>query len=119
MYDYRGIVTNVVDGDTVDIDVQLGFGVIYDIRVRLNGIDTPEIFRPKTANEKMRGYAAKRFVEKRILGKNVNIITFKDKKGKYGRYIADIVYEDGEKGACFISEELKLAGYVKSIKNVL
>lgn len=113
MYEYTGIVTNVVDGDTLDLKLNLGFNITYKVRVRLKGIDTPEIFRPKTPMEKEQGKKARDFVIDRLLGKEVTLITFKDKTGKYGRYLADIVYTGKDMEAFFIVEELKKAGFEK------
>ena len=112
MHEYKGIVNRVVDGDTIDLEIDLGFGIYTKIRVRLKDIDTPELFRAKTPMEKEQGRKAKRFVEKKILGKTVIVFTFKDKKGKYGRYVANILYNNGE-GDCFLAEELKKAGFEK------
>ena len=92
MYEYRGFVTNVVDGDTIDLKVDLGFDIVYKIRVRFKGIDTPEIFRPKTPMEKEQGKRARDFVINRLLGKSVTLDTFKDNTGKYARYKAYKLY---------------------------
>ena len=63
MYEYRCEIVRVVDGDTVDINIDLGFGVwLNDERVRLMGVDTPES-RTSDKVEKLFGYAAKAFVE--------------------------------------------------------
>ena len=62
MYDYRAKIVKVVDGDTVDVDIDLGFGVwLKDERVRLVGVDTPES-RTRDLVEKAFGLAAKQFV---------------------------------------------------------
>lgn len=116
MYQYSGIVTNVVDGDTVDIMVDLGFKTFKEIRVRLKDIDTPEIFRPSCKDELEHGRLAKLFVEHVILHKTITLVTFKDKTGKYGRYLADIVYTEQDGLAKFLTEELKLAGFEKKDK---
>jgi micrococcal nuclease len=95
MYEYKGKVTRVVDGDTVIVTINLGFDIVLDnIKVRLYGIDTPETYRPKCDAEQKHGYAAKQFVVDNILNKNVIIKTHKDKKGKYGRYLADIIFDN-------------------------
>lgn len=93
MYEYNAKVINVVDGDTLDLVVELGFDVRFQIRVRLNGIDTPET-RTRNLLEKAHGLKAKEFVINKTLGKDVFVKTSKDKKGKYGRYLADIFYKD-------------------------
>jgi micrococcal nuclease len=91
MFDYKAYVTNVVDGDTIDVTIDLGFDILVKQRLRLYGIDTPEI-RTKDLVEKEAGMKAKDFVEKAILLKEVMISTYKDKKGKFGRYLAEINY---------------------------
>ena len=62
MYEYNSVIRKIVDGDTVDVDIDLGFGVwLKDQRIRLHGIDTPEC-RTRDAEEKIFGLAAKNFV---------------------------------------------------------
>ena len=92
MYEYKAVVNRVVDGDTLDLNVDLGFKIMYKIRVRLYGIDTPEIFHPSCDAERDHGREAKEFVKSKVLGKEVILRTMKDKTGKYGRYLADINY---------------------------
>ena len=61
MYEYRCSIVKVIDGDTVDVDIDLGFGVwMTNERVRLYGIDTPES-RTRDLDEKKYGLLAKRF----------------------------------------------------------
>lgn len=92
MYTYNAELLNVVDGDTIDVKIDLGFDICINIRVRLLGIDTPEI-RTKNLVEKTKGMEAKRFVEKAFAdnGNKCVVQTLKDKKGKYGRYLAIII----------------------------
>ena len=99
MYEYRVNVVKVVDGDTVDVDIDLGFGVwLKDERVRIMGIDTPES-RTSDKVEKKFGLAAKARL-KSLLGKQAILKTQVDKsgedmKGKFGRILGDFVSEDG------------------------
>jgi micrococcal nuclease len=95
MYIYNFKVTRVIDGDTVQGEVDLGFKVSLEMRVRLANVDTPEIFRPKSEAEKELGLKAKQFVERSVLNKWVILKTDKDKKGKYGRYIGTIYTPEG------------------------
>jgi len=90
MYEYRAKVTHVVDGDTIDVRVDLGFKIYFDIRLRLFGIDTPEL----RGEEYEAGMKAKRFVEEKVLDREVIVKTHKDKTGKYGRYLAEVFYDD-------------------------
>ena len=95
MYEYACKVKRVVDGDTVDVILDLGFDVSYSCRVRLYGIDTPES-RTRDKDEKARGKMAGAFLEEAIEdGEKVVIQTkLKDSKGKYGRVLGDVVVDD-------------------------
>ena len=99
MYEYRATIVKVVDGDTVDVDIDLGFGVwLKDERVRIMGIDTPES-RTSDKVEKKFGLAAKARL-KSLLGKQAILKTQvnksgEDMKGKFGRILGDFVAEDG------------------------
>ena len=90
----------VVDGDTVDVDIDLGFGIcLKDERVRIMGIDTPES-RTSDRVEKLFGIAAKNRL-KELLEKDAKLITTEDKdgedmKGKFGRVLGDFRAADGK-----------------------
>jgi micrococcal nuclease len=100
MYEYRCKVVYIVDGDTVDVDIDLGFDVwLKDQRIRINGIDAPES-RTSDPIEKIFGLAAKQRVSELVpLGSDQVLQTFKDGTGKYGRILGDFVItaEDGSK----------------------
>lgn len=85
MYEYKGKLMHVVDGDTVDILVDLGFNLLHKIRVRLDGVNTPES-RTKDIREKEEGLKAKEFTKNFLEGNPISISTMKT--GKYGRYLA-------------------------------
>jgi micrococcal nuclease len=98
MYEYRATIVKIIDGDTVDVDIDLGFGIVLsDERVRIAGIDTPES-RTRDKEEKKFGLAAKARV-KQLLGKNCVLQTQinkngEDMKGKFGRILGDFnVYD--------------------------
>ena len=99
MYEYRVKILKIVDGDTVDVDIDLGFGVwLRDERVRIMGIDTPES-RTSDKTEKLFGLAAKNRL-KELLGKDAILKTQvgkggEDMKGKFGRILGDFVSNDG------------------------
>lgn len=99
MYEYKATITKIVDGDTVDVDIDLGFGIwMKDERVRIMGIDTPES-RTRDKVEKIFGLASKERL-KSILGKTTTLKTFaakdgEDMKGKFGRILGDFIAEDG------------------------
>ena len=109
MYEYRAKLIKVVDGDTVDVDIDLGFGVwLKDERVRIMGIDTPES-RTSDKVEKVFGLASKERL-KELLGKECILKTFaakngEDMKGKFGRILGDFIAEDGRLVTDILIEE--------------
>tara|TARA_B100001057_G_scaffold485230_1_gene564643 strand:- start:637 stop:1056 length:420 start_codon:yes stop_codon:yes gene_type:complete len=96
MYEYNCRILRVIDGDTVDVDIDLGFGIWrHRERVRLFGIDTPES-RTRDLEEKKFGLAAKKFVRDNLpIGSIQTLVTMKDKKGKFGRILATFKLTDG------------------------
>ena len=94
MYEYACEVERVVDGDTVDVVLDLGFDILYKSRVRLYGIDTPES-RTRNLDEKARGKMAAAYLERAINnGDKVVIQTkLKDSRGKFGRVLGDVVID--------------------------
>ena len=111
MYEYQAIIKRVVDGDTVDIDIDLGFGVILkDERVRIMGIDTPES-RTRDLTEKKFGLASKERL-KQLLGKK-SILKCKeyDAKGKFGRVLGDFTTNDGRMVTDVLIEEGHAVAY--------
>ena len=91
MYEYKIIIDRWVDGDTVDVDIDLGFGVwLRDERVRLYGIDTPES-RTSDDIEKIYGFAAKEYLERYLSAGNIVLKTKTyDAKGKFGRILGEL-----------------------------
>ena len=104
MYEYAVTIKRVVDGDTVDVDIDLGFGVVLvKERVRIMGIDTPES-RTRDKVEKVFGLAAKDKL-KSLLGKKSVLKCKKyDAKGKFGRILGDFKVQDGLAGQQLIEE---------------
>ena len=98
MYEYKAHVVKVIDGDTVDVDIDLGFGIVLaNERVRVMGIDTPES-RTRDKVEKKFGLASKAKL-KSLLGKTGVLKTQvnkhgEDMKGKFGRILGDFVVDD-------------------------
>lgn len=110
-YTYSAKVTNIVDGDTYDITVDLGFNMTYGIRVRLEHIDTEETWRvDRTTESYKNGMAAKKRVTDLILNKTITIKTYKDTT-VFGRYSAEIFLPDGS----LLSDILRAEGYEKKI----
>ena len=111
MYEYNATITRVVDGDTVDVVIDLGLGTSKLERLRLFGINAPET----RGEERDVGLAAKQWLEAQLdmIGFKVVIRTHKDKKGKFGRYLADIfapVQVHGES----INQRMVRAGHAKA-----
>lgn len=101
MYEYRCTVINVVDGDTVDVDIDLGFGIwVKDERVRIIGIDTPES-RTSDKVEKLFGKAASKRVAELLSGDTILKTQIdrngEDAKGKFGRILGDFIVEKNGK----------------------
>ena len=95
MYEYKVKITRVVDGDTVDAEVDLGFDTFIKDRIRLMGIDTPES-RTRNKKEKALGLAAKAYL-KELLKKNkgnIRLRTSKEGKGKFGRILGNLWVND-------------------------
>jgi len=91
MYTYNAYVTEVYDGDTITVDIDLGFGIkITNQKIRLFGINAPEL-KGKTKSE---GIKSRDKLTELILNKQVKIETVKDKKEKYGRLLGKIWIED-------------------------
>ena len=109
MYEYKCKVNKVIDGDTVDVDIDLGFGVVLtDERVRVIGIDTPES-RTRNKVEKLFGLASKARL-KELLTKHCVLKTEinkngEDMKGKFGRVLGDFVAADGRMITDILIEE--------------
>jgi len=89
MYEYNAVVSRVVDGDTVEGIVDLGFGVSIKRTFRLYGINAPET-RTKVLTEKELGIKAKNRLKELVEGKSVVIKTILDSTEKFGRYLAVI-----------------------------
>lgn len=111
MYEYRATIVRWVDGDTVDLDIDLGFGIVYaNQRVRLFGIDAFES-RTRDLQEKQKGLAAKDFVE-RVAPNGTQVIlrSKKDGKGKFGRILGEIII-DTPKGQQNLNTLLTIEGH--------
>jgi len=99
MYEYRvKKITGVVDGDTIDVDIDLGFNVSFSQRVRLAGIDTPES-RTKDLNEKRLGLEVKEWLKSKL--KDAQDVVIKtelpDSSEKYGRILGWLYVKGTEK----------------------
>ena len=91
MYHYRAFVQNVVDGDTVDVRLDLGCKVFVEKRLRLARINAWEV----RGTERPAGLIARDWLRGKILGKHCIIETIRDRTGKYGRLLAEIEIDGG------------------------
>ena len=90
MYEYRATLRRIVDGDTVDVDIDCGFDIVLsNQRIRLYGIDTPES-RTRDLEEKKFGKLAEKFLEEN-LPTTFTLRTRLDGKGKFGRILGELV----------------------------
>jgi len=123
MYEYRCKVIKVIDGDTVDVDIDLGFDILLkDERVRIMGIDTPES-RTRDKVEKKFGLASKARLKELIGGKSGPILKTQinkkgeDMRGKFGRILGDFVTEDGRMVTDILVEEGHAVAYFGGSKD--
>ena len=118
MYEYRCNITRVVDGDTVDAEIDCGFDIIYKSRIRLYGIDTPES-RTRNLDEKARGKLASQFIKDKIAeAKLVKVKTKLDKKGKFGRVLGSIIADDLDLNQTMIGKHLAVAYFGQSKNDI-
>lgn len=91
MYTYKAIVTRVIDGDSLKVDIDLGFEIwLKDQTIRLAKINAPEMRGPTLEA----GRQSKQFLEKMVLNKKIILRTEKDHKEKYGRWLGIIQIEE-------------------------
>ena len=115
MYEYKCKMVRVVDGDTVDVDIDLGFGVwMRNQRIRMYGIDTPES-RTRDLDEKARGKLAAQYIIDHVdNGDEVVIKTEKDGKGKFGRILGKIFIDGKNINQSMIDEHLAVEYFGQS-----
>lgn len=101
MFEYNFKLKKIVDGDTIDVDIDLGFGVwLKKQRIRMMGIDTPES-RTSDDEEKVYGLLAKQRLTNLIADAKV-LKTYNDERGKYGRILGEVI--------CYFAAEDRWAG---------
>jgi len=118
LYTYEAQCISIIDGDTLLIKILLGFGITFTEKVRLYGINTPETYGvSKESNEYAKGMLAKSRLESLLFNEYPNfpkplyIKTVKDKKDKYGRYLATIISINSDKTENNINEMLVKEGF--------
>lgn len=120
MYQYKATVNRVIDGDSVILDIDLGFNTwLNNQSIRLHGIDTPET-RTRDLVEKQQGLLAKnRVLELLTPGDTVVIKTILDKHEKFGRILGQIELENGiNLNQLLIEERLAVEYYGQSKDDV-
>ena len=107
MHEYKTKIRRFVDGDTVDVDIDLGFGMIFSKqRIRLYGIDTPES-RTRDKEEKFYGKLAAQFLKDQCKkGSCITLKTYLDKKGKFGRILGEIIVDGVNINQLMIEEHM-------------
>lgn len=112
MYEYSATVISVYDGDTITVSVDLGFHISQVMPVRLARINCPEV-RGDSATE---GLAARDYLRSILpAGKRVTLVTYKDGKEKYGRYLADVYLAEPRVFNC-VNDMLVSKGFARKIE---
>jgi len=105
VYEYKGFVRKVYDGDTITVDIDLGFDVILkNQKIRLARINTPEI----RGKERSEGLKSRDALRNKIGSKWIKLKTYQDKKGKWGRWIGEIWIKDECVNDWLLSEGLAI-----------
>jgi micrococcal nuclease len=112
MFEYYCKITRVVDGDTVDVNIDLGFDIFHSARVRMLGIDTPES-RTRNLAEKALGLASKARLKEILKGQKTKILTSKEGKGKFGRVLADVIIIDKQGAETNVNQQLIEEGHAR------
>jgi micrococcal nuclease len=109
-YTYHATVVGVYDGDTFTVNIDLGFYIVWNEQtIRLARVNTPEV----RGEEREEGLKVRDIVRSLILNKSVMIKTIKDTKGKYGRYLAEIEFENEQGELVNLSDFLLEKGYAR------
>ena len=109
MYEYNAKLSKVIDGDTIDADIDLGFQTFVKQRIKLYGVDTPQS-RSKVTTEKEEGIKAKnKLIE--LLPKDFKVRTVLNKRGKFGRVLGHVYTVDPDGKEVNINETMVKEGY--------
>ena len=118
MFEYKCEVIKVVDGDTVDVNIDVGFSIFHKARVRMYGMDTPES-RTRDLDEKARGLISKQFILDKVANaKEIIIKTQKDGKGKFGRVLGKIFIDGENINQSMIDQSLAVEYYGRSKEDI-
>lgn len=106
LYVYNAYCTSVFDGDSITVDINLGFNMsMKDQKIRLFGVNTPEMYKGTEESKKV-AKNIRDWLRNKIQDKEITINTIKDKKGKYGRWLG-VIWVNGEN----INDSLVSKGY--------
>ena len=111
MFSYLCKLQRVVDGDTIDVNIDLGFHIWHKARVRMLGIDTPES-RTRNLEEKALGLASKARLKELLKGQRLDIECSKE-KGKFGRVLAVVFATDKEGNRIDCNNQLCIEGHAR------
>lgn len=111
LWEYAAICTRVIDGDTYEVVASLGFHCYKKLRVRLRGLDTPEI-RTSNLEEKVAGYRAQHRAIELLLNKPCLLVTHKDPQ-TFDRWVADVYWYDINGTPISMAETLAAEGYAQ------
>lgn len=103
MYEYRATIVKVIDGDTVDVMIDMGLRICTQQRIRLYGINAPELRTPEGPKARCR------LAELLPFGSEVTLRTFKDKQEKYGRYLGVFIDSEGHE----VNQRMVLEGHAE------
>ena len=110
LYYYKAKITAAYDGDTCTADIDLGLSTIRSgEKIRLSRINAPEV----RGTQREQGLISRDFLRNLILDKEVYIQTFKDKKGKYGRYLGDIWLINDDDSLSNINDLMVSSGFAE------
>lgn len=112
MYEYEGTCLRVIDGDTIEAKVDLGFYVSTVKTIRIRGIDCPEV-RTKNLAEKRKGIRARGRVVELLDENKLKFKLISHSIGKYGRVVGDVILDQGDLGEVLVGE-----GHAKRIKEL-
>ena len=111
MFSYLCKLQRVVDGDTIDVNIDLGFHIWHKVRVRMLGIDTPES-RTRNLEEKALGLASKARLKELLKGQKLDIECSKE-KGKFGRVLGVVFATDKEGNRIDCNNQLCIEGHAR------
>lgn len=110
LYHYQAQVVSVYDGDTCTVDIDVGLGIwVKGEKLRLARINAPEV----RGDEREAGLVSRDFLRTKIDGKQIMIQTIKDKTGKYGRYLAEILIQDANDNFININDLMVAEGFAE------